>query len=70
MVTVVTAGSYSLLNQQNISIYTIQFWVNKNNRLEWDLNQRPLDMSAGALPTKLTSPMLMVSLFCHNLCLL
>ena len=33
-----------------------------------DLNLRPPDWRAGALPTELTSPILAVSLFCQYLC--
>ena len=39
--------------------------VNKNNLLERDLNLRPPDWRAGALPTELSSPTLAVSLFCQ-----
>ena len=40
----------------------------KKHWLERDLNLRPLDWRAGALPTELTSPTLAVSLFCQYLC--
>ena len=38
------------------------------NLPEGDLNLRPPDWRAGALPTELTSPILAVSLFCQYLC--
>ena len=40
----------------------------KKNWLERDLNLRPPDWRAGALPTQLSSPTLAVSLFCQYLC--
>ena len=42
--------------------------MNKENWLERDLNLRPPDWRAGALPTELSSPTLAVSLFCQYLC--
>ena len=42
-------------------------WI-KKNWLERDLNLRPPDWRAGALPTELSSPALAVSLFCQYLC--
>ena len=46
----------------------INFGWTKTNLLERDLNLRPPDWRAGALPTELTSPILAVSLFCKYLC--
>ena len=40
----------------------------KQNLRELDLNLRPPDWHAGALPTELTSPISAVSLFCQYLC--
>ena len=40
----------------------------KKNLLERDLNLRPPDWCAGALPTELSSPTLAVFLFCQYLC--
>ena len=48
--------------------FKINFGWTKKNLLEWDLNLRPPDYFAGALPTELTSPILAVSLFCQYLC--
>ena len=39
----------------------------KKNWVEQDLNLRPPDWHAGALPTELTSPVLAASLFCQYL---
>ena len=55
------------------SAYTLtkfkhKFGWTKNNLLEQDLNLRPPDWRAGALPTELSSPTLAVSLFCQYLC--
>ena len=40
-----------------------KFWWTKKNLRERDLNLRPPDWRAGALPSELTSPILAVSLF-------
>ena len=45
-----------------------KFGWTKKNWLERDLNLRPPDWRAGALPTELSSPTLAVSLFCQYLC--
>ena len=46
-----------------------KFGWTKKKWLERDLNLRPPDWRAGALPTELSSPTLAVSLFCQYLCL-
>ena len=48
--------------------FKINFGWTKKNLLERDLNLRPRDWRAGALPTELTSHILAVSLFCQYLC--
>ena len=45
-----------------------KFGWTKKKILERDLNLRPPDWRAGALPTELSSPTLAVSLFCQYLC--
>ena len=45
----------------------IKFGWTKKDLRERDLNLRPPDWRAGALPTELTSPILVVSLFCQYL---
>ena len=45
-----------------------KFLWTKKSWLEWDLNLRPPDWRAGALPTELISPVLVVTLFCQYRC--
>ena len=52
----------------NNYLFKLNFGWTKKNVRERDLNLRPPDWRADALPTELTSPILEVSLFCQYLC--
>ena len=60
---------YHVMNHKGNRLGTFldKFWMNKE-KFERDLNLRPPDWRAGALPTELTCPILAVSLFCQYLC--
>ena len=64
--------SYHVITTRNTDWVQIldKFGWTKKNLLERDLNLRPPDWRAGALPTELStcSPTLAVSLFCQYLC--
>ena len=66
--TMVSDYGIRLWYQTMVSDYYLNFGWTKKNVLEQDLNLRPPDWRAGALPTELTSPILAVSLFCQYLC--
>ena len=68
---VVIKQIYHVINHKGnwLGTFLDTFLMNKQKLLERDLNLRPPDWRAVALPTELTSPILAVSLFCQYLCI-
>ena len=62
-------GQWQLFIKLDLTFKSVdEFGWTKKKLLERDLNLRPPDWRAGAIPTEQSSPTLAISLFCQYLC--